>query len=865
MRNTILLAALIVTCFAQGEEALPHWPEIGSRWDLQRARAEVPAERLGTAYWNKPPAVISPYETNWYDYVPIMWGSDSRINDPVVYNNALRKMYICAGLNYSDANPNGLAKAKMPFYCTNLCNQLFIANKSGPASRESFLKSRTRTNCVRIPSLEDSKVDQDERNNATTVAKLCGALKPLGYDLRDEGSYTTGFANPHDFDFAPVSMSAFRKWLKSKYGTLDALNEEWQAHFSTWDAVFPLTTDEIQAREYSRVANANFAPWADHREYNDDTFFSAIARYRDAVRTADPGAAVGYSGTQMPSAWGGFDFWKLGNTLGWIEYYDVNGSRELLSSFLPRHYPALAAVNFDSVDRGLENMWHKVLHGDAGGLVWPYAGDIGINLLLDVKEGQATLTSKGEIMKTVFREARSGIPCLLRRAEPVVNPIGVLYSQASLRADWMFEVKDDGKTWYQRYSSYESAHNIAAAGREGIYKLIQDVGLQFQCYSSEQVEHGELLKSCVKLFIVPRGLALSKKEIEGLTAFVEAGGVLVTDILAGRMNDNCRMWPNPGPLDALLGVKRAPFAFETEGSGFGRPIDVTLEANFGGLKVADKLIFKGYQETGLQAGTAKALAKTEAGPALLENARGKGFAYTLNFDLPNYLAERANKDDAIQLTASARRMMVALARKAGIEPALKVRAKGADEHPMGIEAFGFNLGAAQLFALHTNGSVRINWENLADTGAGVNVAPNQELTIQLPKKGYVTELRTRKSFGLTDKVEVKLEKGRPMILSVLPYEVKALNVNLGAGKLVDGKIPLEVSVETTGEPLDHVVHVELLDEKGESVPESVMNLPLPKGRYTGAIDLSFVPDEGPWKLRLTDVASGKLIESPVTK
>ncbi|MCX7805449.1 MAG: beta-galactosidase [Planctomycetota bacterium] len=879
MRTRILLLFAAVSVLrataARGEEALPVWPEPGSRFDEARARVEVPADRLGTAVWENPPAVVSPYEPSWYDYVPIVWGKDDRIKDTSAYVSALRSMFVRGTMNYSQADPAEWAAVKCPFYCTNLTNNLYIRNKSGPKLRDGFKKTRSREYCVRQPSLEDPANDEAEKGKAAAVARRCAALKPLGYDLRDEATYSISSACPHDFDFSDVSIGAFRKWLKAKYGTLEALNAEWETKFGSWEQVFPLMTDEIQEREFRRIARANLAPWADHREYNDDTFSSAIARYRDAIRAIDPGAPVGISGTQMPSAWGGFDFWKLCNVIGWIEHYDCNGSREMIRSFLPKRYPAIAATPYNKVDDGIRRMWYFALHGDSGGLVWPYSGnDTGKTLLLDVKDGTVTLTKAGENLKAIFREARSGIPCLLRRADPVVDPVGILHSQASLRADWMFEVKRDGKTWYNRYSSYEGRHNYAAAGREGFCKLIEDLGVQYHYYSSSQVAGGELLRRGVKLFIVPRGMALSKAEIEALAAFVEAGGVLVTDLMAGRMSENCRVWPaDPGPMDALLGVKRAPFAFEEETKeeesngykgGFGRHIEVTMLSDFGGLKAGGKFTVQGFQEPGLQAGTAKAMASTPTGPAILEQPRGRGFVYTLNFDIPNYLKQRAAQD-AEAATMPVRELMAALLGKAGVGPAARVRAKGGSGHPLGWETFRFSLGTAAFFAFHVNGSVRIEWEDLSDAGAGVAAAQGIELDIQLPVKGFVTELRTGKSLGMTDRVQIKTEKDRPVILAALPYEVKGIRADIGAGKITDGRLPIEVAVETPAPALDHVVHAELLDAKGETVPESVVNIPLKGGAYKGAIDMSFVRGEGPWTLRLRDVASGKAAEFKVSR
>ena len=141
MRRSIVvywgLCAVSSLCLAADSNA-PRWPEIGSRWELDRTHAAVRADLMGTATWDNPPAVISPYESNWFDYVPILWGEDRRLPDPVVYNAVLRQMYFCGGMNYSRDKPDGFAKTRLPFYCTNLANLLYIRNKSGPKIREAF-------------------------------------------------------------------------------------------------------------------------------------------------------------------------------------------------------------------------------------------------------------------------------------------------------------------------------------------------------------------------------------------------------------------------------------------------------------------------------------------------------------------------------------------------------------------------------------------------------------------------------------------------------------------------------------------------------------------------------------------------------
>jgi hypothetical protein len=871
MKRVAATAVMLAVCnlvagAAKQSDVLPAWPAPGARFPADPPAVPLSAERTGQTVWDDPPAVVGPYDANWYDYQPIVWGGDRRLGEGEKYHTALRQMFVRAGLVYSTEDPQPHAQTRFNFYCTNLCNQLYLRNKTGPAVKKAFEEDRSKKNLVRKPSLEDPATDAAERANAARIARQCGPLKPLGYDLRDEGTYTNSSACPFDYDFSDVSMKCFRLWLRAKYGQLDRLNATWGSSFASWEQVEPKTTDEIFAELNNDLAHANLAPWMDHREYNDDTFHAAVARYRGAVYTADPGAPVGYSGTQMPSAWGGFDFWKIGNNISWIEHYEDCGSRELIRSFLPRRAPAIAAIPYGSVDAGLRRMWYLVLHGDRGGLVWPYKGnDTSRNNLLEVQDGQVSLSQSGQVLRDVFCQARGGIPCLLARSRPVTAPVGVLYSQASIRADWPLEVLPEGKTWVNRYSSWESRLNFAAQGREGFYKLLEDLGLQYTCISSRQVERDELRDRGIRLFIVPRGIALSDLEIAQLRKFVQDGGVLVCDLMAGRMDEVGRV-RRDSPIDGLLGLRRAAFAFQQQTGrdkqGFGQSMELTMASNFHGLKKGQILKIQGFQEPGLQADAARPLATTPTGPALLERKLGKGAAYTLNFDIPNYLAQRAT-DRPAEATRDTRRVMQALLARADVEPKVAVAAKGGREHPVGIETFQYQLGPASIVAANVNGSVRIEID-LSDSGQAVR-AGELPLRIELPKAGYVTEMRTGRHFGKTGRVDVMLPKAGPVVLSVLPYEVKGLNVDIGQGRIADGRLAIDVSIGAKGALTDHVVHAEFVDAQGQVVPESVVNLPLRGGRYRGAIDCSFVHGDGPWTLQLRDVASAVTWKGPVTR
>jgi hypothetical protein len=103
---------------------------------------------------------------------------------------------------------------------------------------------------------------------------------------------------------------------------------------------------------------------------------------------------------------------------------------------------------------------------------------------------------------------RSGFPSgpadLIAACERQYTPIAIYYSQASIRADWMFESRVDKGTWIRRFSSYESGENKMARGREALGKLIEDLGYQYNYVSYEQIANGELTKSGYRVLFAPR-------------------------------------------------------------------------------------------------------------------------------------------------------------------------------------------------------------------------------------------------------------------------------------------------------------------------------------------------------------------------
>jgi hypothetical protein len=230
---------------------------------------------------------------------------------------------------------------------------------------------------------------------------------------------------------------------------------------------------------------------------------------------------------------------------------------------------------------------------------------------------------------------------------------------------------------------------------------------------------------------------------------------------------------------------------------------------------------------------------------------------TLNFDLPNYRRQRNDpKGEAAVADAQAVYRHV-FADLAGLRPVVQVTdAKGA--YPARAETVHYADGRTHYLALCPNREVLIDWATLNDTAAGAQAQdPTRPVAIKLPAARYAFDVRNRKDLGQTDTLKGDLPSFRPLIYALLPYKVDKL-VAESNGKLdADKHLPLKLTLTATGGAAvgNHVVHVRLLDKAGVEIPEGVVNLPLPGGVYEGAIDLSYVKAQGPFKLTLWDVAS----------
>jgi hypothetical protein len=495
----------------------------------KKGAAERREEAASVRFVARPPA-------GWTDYAIIMWQPRSAEQFA-----ALKKL----GINTGQSNgrntklPEFLLRNDLRWYAENIATDYYAEYhrfrpdrepewsfrqvkemyRKDPASMEPF---------KRHPSLSDAAWRQRIRDRLADAARRLSPYRPLFYDLADE-SGIADLAGFWDFDFSDQSLEEMRVWLKERYGTLAALNRQWESHFETWAAVTPDTTNQAMKRK-----GDNFSAWADHKEWMDVSFARAIRMGVDAVRSVDPEAYAGIAGAQMPG-WGGYDYARLSHALTAVEPYDIGNNIEIIRSLNPRLPFVTTAFARGPWEK--HRLWYELLHGARGHIIWDEKND------LVTPEG--AIGDRGREVSAQYNELRSGIGALLIQSERQADPIAIHYSQASMRTEWMLARRPEGDAWVNRTSATERKDSEFLRLRESYSKLLEDLGLQYNFVSYEQLERGELLKRGYRVLILPRSSSLSEAEAQNVREFGSRGGLVVADGEPGVFDEHSRRLARP--------------------------------------------------------------------------------------------------------------------------------------------------------------------------------------------------------------------------------------------------------------------------------------------------------------------------------
>ena len=709
-----------------------------------------------------------------------------------------------------------------------------------------FRETKRSPHGIRSHCLSDPKVVKEIQQRARAAAALQKDYGLFAVGITDE-AFLSSRHSRNELCFSPHCRQRFRQWLKQQYGTLSQLNEEWDTHYESWDQVRGWRTEEVRQR-------TNFAPFVDFRTFMTEVWCQACRQAVQAYHSVSPETPVGHTNTFGANPFNGNDYWKLCTQVGfgwgqeyseaikasahkaifdlWRSFCETPEAREArtLPGQSVRPFFNYGWIGYNHCREAAHyEPWWLALHGSRG--VSYFATNA---LAADLNRSYAlvyptlSFTGYSLAVQEALADLRAGCGKLFMEFERERPPIALLWSHPSMLVAWC-ESRSDQPVPNENdgTDSYGSYFRSALFFR----RHLNELQLDYHYVSPRQILQDEELRHDRLLFL-PFTVAASAELVDKLVEYVRNGGVVVGDLRCLRTDTHGKpVTSRPSLLEQLFGVRRAGpvrydrtlVRFTGSEEGIGLP-GRTFEAF-------------GYEH--LEPVQAVPLAKLSNGqPAVAVRRLGKGLTVYLNFGLPAY-------------DVTFRELLAQLVKRAGVARAVSVeRLKQPGPPPVCYERNTFHRGPITVHAF-----IR-DYRRCSDS---------DPVRIHFNQTAYVYDVRAGKALGRTDSVTTVLPPGETAVYALLPYQVSNVEVSVPRTAIPVGKeVPVRVHVkraapqnaDSTVQPGDHILHVEVFRPDGSSVQPYAQNVLAVHGAAVLNVPLALNDPPGRWRVEVRDVLSG---------
>lgn len=541
------------------------------------------------------------------------------------------------------------------------------------------------------------------------------------------------------------------------------------------------------------------------------------------VAEAAPGLRLGLALDPDDAAFVRADWARIGPGL---QFSAARLDRLLLrrvAAFLPADSHAYAYTPQGAVeteaDAAVRWPWEARLRGASG--LW-HTGDIlpgtrvrGAPLMAPTGQPSALFESMGE----GIRDLRQGHGFLLDKARPVAPRIRIVDSRASF---WLNETDP----------LYPSNTLPAQAAWLDLFEA-----LGYACgFLEADALTAETLDD-VEVVVLPMARALGDQALDALARFVDAGGLVVADVLPGTHDALGGLRERPAAAEALFGVHPG------DAEALPDPVSIEVVASLNPDEISASWTLEDlFVNPGIVPGTAMPFGAAEGHYAWLHHANGDGAALVLNHPL---LPARGGESDLLEPHAVLREWLEARLGEAGIQPDLVIR--GGESLPPGLE-----------FAVHELDEARV----VALLGPPSDRRRPVRLVLALGESGEAYDLRTGERFPAPDRVRVTLEHSRAALIGVLPYRVDGIEAMVPPEVMAGRRLEIAARVLARDRlPGRHLLRLEVHTLEGRALHHYTRHLEASSGQLRTYLPLARNEAPGWYRLVVRDLLSGQSTEA----
>ena len=690
-------------------------------------------------------------------------------------------------------------------------------------------KSHVRPVCFSNPA--DLKKVVDATVDSIAVYRQWGFV---GYTMWDEVHLQQQEAS--EVCLCEHCGKAFPRWVQRFYKTLPELNRAWGTGFASWDAAKPMLLLDVAKRAQGTARSGrlpNLAQWVDFRGFMEHVWIGMVAEVQAAIKARWPEARLSFTNPYKFGPLSGTNMWLMTRT------EDV-----LLKYFRPhntpryRSYTTAPMVSWfgyqSSADECRRFVWWFALNGGVMPIwwdpfdPWEYGGNRGL-VAWQCFDPLWRHTGRSQAIADSARDLLNGFGKLLRTAHRVQAQVAILHSQESMHLAYALDAtkpkgrkclyagwKHSDDAWRSLFDQNGIAYDyVAADGLRG-----DDPGFKWQVKLPRRPRLGPAALKGYKVLILPYTLALSDRSVDAIAGFVAHGGEAIADVFPGITDEHGTPRGVESSVSGLFGVTYAalPKTWQTTDA-------VTFDDKGMSALKADATPLQGQL---LRGPAADAAASAEGmGRLVFVKRHAKGRSVCLGF-----VPSAKGPESAAFLSH--------LAGKAGVSPMFSVTAQDASP-ARDVETYVYELGPCRFVAIVRNAKAEPEVSTYRTSWS---------------KPSHVYDSRRRSYLGRVNSVELRLPKAETAFLSLMPYKVQQVRVqaqDVRAG----ARIPATVQIETdAGEPVDHVLHIELRSLDGSTPPPYRWNAVAKRGRLSLQLPTALNDVHGEWLVLATDIASG---------